>query len=79
MPAAARAAGELAKWPQEETMNMRNIGTLLLLAALAACNGKGIQDVPQDINVSPRSQEAYDPVYRDLENDPVNQRKQQQQ
>jgi predicted small lipoprotein YifL len=54
-------------------------GLLALLAALAACNGKGIQDVPQDINVSPRSQEAYDPVYRDLENDPAGGKKQQQQ
>jgi len=43
---------------------------LALLAALAACNGKGIQDAPEDINVSPRSQEAYDPVYQELENDP---------
>jgi hypothetical protein len=60
-------------------MNVRNIGVLLLLATLAACGGQGIQDVPQDINVSPRSQEAYDPAYRDLENDPANQRKQQQQ
>jgi predicted small lipoprotein YifL len=47
-----------------------------LLAALAACNGKGIQTPPQDINVSPRSQEAYDPVYRELENDPVGGKKQ---
>ena len=59
-------------------MTMRSIGALLVLAALAACNGKGIQDVPQDINVSPRSQEAYDPVYRDLQNDPVDPKKQQQ-
>jgi hypothetical protein len=59
-------------------MNMLRIGALLLLAALAACNGKGIQDAPEDINVSPRSQEAYDPVYRDLENDPADPKKQQQ-
>lgn len=49
-----------------------------VLAALAACNGKGIQDAPQDINVSPRSQEAYDPLYKDLENDPVEGKKKQQ-
>ena len=57
---------------------MRRIAALLLLSALAACNGKGIQDAPEDINVSPRSQEAYDPVYRDLENDPADGKKQQQ-
>jgi len=28
---------------------------LVLVAILAACNGKGIQDAPEDINVSPRS------------------------
>ena len=57
---------------------VRVSGALVLLTALAACNGKGIQDAPQDINVSPRSQEAYDPVYRELENDPVQSKKQQQ-
>jgi hypothetical protein len=58
---------------------MAQVSALLaLLAALTACNGKGIQDAPQDINVSPRSQEAYDPVYRELENDPVDGKKQQQ-
>jgi hypothetical protein len=60
-------------------MNVRITGALLALAALAACGGQGIRDEPQDINVSPRSQEAYDPVYRDLENDPVDPKKQQQQ
>ncbi len=59
-------------------MKVRSIGALLLLAALAACNGEGIQRAPQDINVSPRSQEAYDPVYRDLQNDPVDPKKRQQ-
>ena len=57
----------------------RMVGTIILLAALAACNGKGIQDAPQDINVSPHSQGAYDPVYRELENDPVGSKKGQQQ
>ena len=51
---------------------------LVLAASLAGCNG-GIKDAPQDINVSPRSQEAYDPAYRELENDPVGGKKQQQQ
>ena len=49
----------------------------VLVAVLAGCNG-GIKDVPQDINVSPRSQEAYDPYYKDMENDPVGSKKQQQ-
>jgi hypothetical protein len=48
--------------------------TLALTAAVAARNGKGIQDVPQDINVSPRSQEAC----KGLGEDPVEKRKQQQ-
>jgi hypothetical protein len=48
---------------------------LTLLAALAACNSTGIQTPPQDMNVSPRSQEAYDPVYQELENDPVGEEK----
>jgi hypothetical protein len=52
---------------------------LSLLAALTASNGKGIQDVPEDINVSPRSQEAYDPVFREQQNDPVGSKKQNQQ
>ena len=51
----------------------------VLLATLAACNGKGIQTPPQDINVSPRSQEAYDPVYQELEDDPVDEEKPRQQ
>jgi predicted small lipoprotein YifL len=51
---------------------------LALLAALAACNGKGIQTPPEDMNVSPRSQEAYDPVYEELENDPADDKKEQQ-
>ena len=50
---------------------------VLLAAGLAGCQG-GIKDTPEDMNVSPRSQEAYDPVYRDLENDPANPKKQQQ-
>jgi hypothetical protein len=51
---------------------------LILLVGLSACGGKGIQDRPEDMNVSPRSQEAYDPTYRALENDPVEGKKQQQ-
>ena len=58
---------------------VRGACVLTLLAALTACNGKGIQDAPQDINVSPRSQDAYDPTYRNLENDPVGSKKQNQQ
>jgi hypothetical protein len=59
---------------------MVQVGALLaVLAVLTACNGKGIQDVPEDMSVSPRSQEAYDPVYKDLENDPVDGEKRQQQ
>jgi hypothetical protein len=64
---------------------VRSVGRLVqvsslvtLLAALAACNGKGIQTPQEDMNVSPRSQEAYDPVYRELENDPADEKKQQQ-
>lgn len=59
-------------------VRLRAAVALLLVAGLSACNGKGIQDVPEDINVSPRSQEAYDPAYRELENDPAGSKKQQQ-
>lgn len=58
---------------------IRIMTVAVLLATLTGCGGKGIQDAPQDINVSPRSQEAYDPVYRELENDPVDGKKKQQQ
>jgi len=44
---------------------------LLLLASLSACGGASVQEDAQDINVSPRSQEAYDPAYRELEGDPT--------
>ena len=56
-----------------------HISAMLVLAAtLVGCKG-GIKDAPQDINVSPRSQEAYDPYYKDMENDPVGGKKKQQQ
>ena len=58
---------------------IRTTTVMVLLATLAGCGGQGIQDAPQDMNVSPRSQEAYDPVYRELENDPVGGNKKQQQ
>jgi hypothetical protein len=65
---------------------VRNIGRLglaslplALVAVLAACNGKGIQTPPQDINVSPRSQSAYDPVYQELEDDPLDEENRRQQ
>ena len=48
---------------------------VVFAAALAGC--KGIKDTPEDINVSPRSQESYDPVYRELENDPAGSKQQQ--
>lgn len=54
------------------------VSAVVLVAALAGCKG-GIKDAPQDINVSPRSQEAYDPFYQNMENDPVDSKKQQQQ
>ncbi len=47
-------------------------GMLGLLVTLTACSGgQGIRVEPEDMNVSPRSQEAYDPTFRQLENDPV--------
>lgn len=54
---------------------------LAIVAALAACTGKGIEvkDVPEDMNVSPRSQGAYDAAYRELENNPVGGDKPQEQ
>ena len=59
---------------------MRIAGTLMLLVALAACNGGkgGAQDRPQDVNRSLRSPAAYDPAVRELEPDPVVPKKQQQ-
>ncbi len=62
----------------KNVMSKAPIWAIVILAAgLAGCKG-GIKDAPEDINVSPRSQESYDPVYKELENDPAGTKKQQQ-
>ena len=41
-----------------------------LIAVLSACNSTGrplVKDTPEDMNVSPRSMDAYDPAARELE------------
>ena len=41
-----------------------------LIAVLSACNSTGgplVKDAPEDMNVSPRSMDAYDPATRELE------------
>jgi hypothetical protein len=41
-----------------------------LIAVLSGCKNtgnSGVRDVPEDMNVSPRSMEAYDPAVRELD------------
>ena len=45
---------------------------LTLIALLTACSSDGgpvVRDRPEDMSVSPRSMEAYDPAVRDLDKD----------
>jgi hypothetical protein len=46
------------------------LASMLSLAVLCACSSNGgpaIRDQPEDMNVSPRSMDAYDPAVRELE------------
>jgi len=57
---------------QDSQMKLAFPAAMLTAALLCACSSDGsfkVKETPQDINVSPRSMDTYDPAARELEKD----------
>jgi hypothetical protein len=57
---------------KEATMKIALFTGMLAVALLCGCSSDGgpvIRDQPEDMNVSPRSMDAYDPAARELHKD----------